>query len=106
MEVAAVNLKAMRGALRTKGSGKKKPKDANQASKKLATFAEAASTPATQETATNITYNKCVVSFTIMVNRGKDTKAGFDKKVITRLSFFQTYIDKHMAFFANRQVGF
>ncbi len=95
-----VNLEAMRGALRTKGSGKKKPKDANQTPKKLVTFAEAASTPATQEPATNVTYNKCVVPFAIRVDMGKDTKAGFDKKVITGLSFIQTYIDKHTTFFA------
>ena len=81
-----VNLKAMRGALRTKGSGTKKPKEANQTPKKLATFAEAASTFATQEPATKVTYNKCVVSFAIRVDKGKDTKAGFDKKVITGLS--------------------
>ncbi len=95
-----VNLKAMRGALRTKGSGKKKPKEVNQTPKKSATFAEAASTPATQEPATKVTYNKCVVSFAIRVDKGKDTKAGFDKKVITGLSFIQTYIDKQAAFFA------
>ncbi len=53
----------------------------------------------TQEPATKVKYNKCVVSFAIRVDKGKDTKAGFDKKVITRLSFIQTYIDKHAAFF-------
>ncbi len=54
----------------------------------------------TQELATKVTYNKCVVSFAIRVDKGKDTKAGFDKKVITGLSFIQTYIDKHATFFA------
>ena len=54
----------------------------------------------TQEPATKVKYNKCVVSFAIRVDKGKDTKAGFDKKVITGLSFIQTYIDKHAAFFA------
>ena len=95
-----VNLEAMRGALRTKGSGTKKLKEANQTPKKLATFAEAASTPVTQEPTIEVTYNKCVVSFAIRVDKGKDTKAGFDKKVITGLSFIQTYIYKHAAFFA------
>ena len=99
-EAAVVNLEAMKGALRTKGSDKKKPKDANQTPKKSATFAEAESTPATQEPVTKVTDNKCVVSFAIRVDKGKDTKAGFDKKLITGLSFIQTYIDKHAAFFA------
>ena len=45
-------------------------------------------------------YNKCVVAFAIMVDKGKDTKAGFDKKIVAALSFLQTYIDKHAAFFA------
>ena len=84
-EAVVVNLKAMRGALSMRGSGKMKPKEANQAPKKLATFGKA-STPATQEPATKVTYNKCVVSFAIRVDKGKDTKAGFDKKVITGLS--------------------
>ncbi len=94
-----VNLEAMRGALRTKGSGTKKQKEANQTPKKLATFMEATSTPATQEPATKVTENKCILFFAIRVDKGKDTKAGFDKKVITRLPFIQTYIDKHAAFF-------
>ncbi len=54
----------------------------------------------TQELATKVKYNKRVVSFAIRVDKGKDTKAGFDKKVITGLSFIQTYINKHVAFFA------
>ena len=61
------------GALRTKGWGKKKPKEANQTPKKLVTFVEAASTPATQEPATKVTYNKCVVPFAIRVGKGNDT---------------------------------
>ena len=99
-ETEVVNLKAMRGALRIKGSGKLKPKNANQTPKRLATLMEAASKPASQGLETNLTYNKCVVSFAIRVDKGKDTKAGFDKKVISGLSFIQTYINKHAAFFA------
>jgi hypothetical protein len=99
-ETEVINLEAMRGALRTKGSGKSKSKDANQTPKKSATFAEAASKPASQGTETNITYNKRVVSFMIRIDKGKDTKVGFNKKVIAGLSFIQTYINKHTAFFA------
>ena len=99
-ETEVINLEAMGGALRTKGSGKSKSKDANQTPKKSATFAEAASKPASQGTETNITYNKRVVSFMIRIDKGKDTKVGFNKKVIAGLSFIQTYINKHTAFFA------
>ncbi len=45
-------------------------------------------------------YNKCVVAFAIRVDKGKDTKAGFDKNIVAALSFLQTYIDKHAAFFS------
>jgi hypothetical protein len=90
----------MRGALRTKGSGTSKPKDANQTPKKPVTFAEAASKLASQGPETNFTSNKCVVLFAIRVDKGKDTNAGFDKKVIAGLSFIQTCINKHATFFA------
>jgi hypothetical protein len=105
-ETEVINLEAMRGAFRTEGSGKSKAKDANQAPNKSATFAEAASKPASQGLETNVTYNKCVVLFAIRVDKGKDTKAGFNKKVIAGLSFIQTYIDKHMGALCYWQVGF
>jgi hypothetical protein len=47
-----------------------------------------------------VKYNKWVVAFAIRVDKGKDTKVGFDKKIVTALSFLQTYIDKHAAFFS------
>jgi hypothetical protein len=47
-----------------------------------------------------VKYNKCVVAFAIRVDKGKDTKAGFDKKIVAALSFLQTYIDKYAAFFS------
>ncbi len=36
----------------------------------------------------------------IRVDKGKDTKAAFDKKIVAALSFLQNYIDKHAAFFS------
>jgi hypothetical protein len=43
-----------------------------------------------------VKYNKCVLAFAIRVDKGKDTKAGFDKKIVAALSFLQTYIDKEL----------
>ncbi len=45
-------------------------------------------------------YNKCLVAFAIRVDKGKDTKAGFDKKIVAALSFLQIYIGKHAALFS------
>ena len=41
-----------------------------------------------------------MVSFSVRVDRGKDTQAAFGKKIIAALSFLQQHIDKHVAFFA------
>jgi hypothetical protein len=47
-----------------------------------------------------VKYNKFVVAFAIRVNKGKDTKAAFDKKILAALPFLQNYINKHAAFFS------
>jgi hypothetical protein len=36
----------------------------------------------------------------VRVDKGKDTLAAFDKKIVTALSFLQNYINKHAAFFS------
>ena len=41
-----------------------------------------------------------MVAFAIKVDKGKDTKAAFDKKIVTALSFCQNYINRHAAFFS------
>jgi hypothetical protein len=46
-----------------------------------------------------VQYKKCVVAFVIRVDKGKDNKVAFDKKIVAALSFLQNYIDKHAAFF-------
>ncbi len=61
---------------------------------------EATSKGATRQSEPEVKYNKCVVAFTIRVDKGKDTKAAFDKKIVAALSFLQNYIDRHAAFFS------
>jgi hypothetical protein len=97
---AVVNLEAMKGLLRKKGLSTATPKGPKKKEKRKATFGEAASKGASRKPELTVKYNKCVVAFAIRVDKGKDTKAGFNKKIVAALSFLQTYIDKHAAFFA------
>ncbi len=100
LDSLVVNLEAMKELLRKKGAGKAKSMDTEQKSKKSATFAESASKGAPQKPEATVQYNKCVISFAIRVDKGKNTKVGFDKKIIAGLSFLQNYINKHAAFFS------
>ena len=86
--------------LRKKGSGTPSPKGLEAKDKKKATFAEVARKPVTQTPAPAITHKKCVVAFSVRVDKGKDTQAAFCKKLIPALSFLQAHIDKHTSFFA------
>jgi hypothetical protein len=95
-----VNLEAMKGSLRKKETGTTKSKGLKKQDKKTATFAEAASKGATRGSEPEVKYNKCVAAFAIRANKGKDTKAAFDKKIVAALSFLQNYIDRHAAFFS------
>ena len=88
-----VNLEAMKRSLRKKRSSTTTPKGPKKKEKRKATFAEAESKGASQKPEPAVKYNKCVVAFAIRVDKGKDTKAGFDKKIVAVLSFLQTYID-------------
>jgi hypothetical protein len=97
---AMVSLEAMKESLRKKGAGTVKPKRSKKKDKKTAMFAKAASNGASRKPEPKVKYNKCVVAFVIRVDKGKDTKVGFDKKIVAALSFLQTYIDKHAAFFS------
>jgi hypothetical protein len=45
-----------------------------------------------------VDYKKCAVGFAVRVDKGNNTKGGFDKKIIKRLSFMQTYIDRNASF--------
>ncbi len=50
----------------------------------------------------DINYKACVVGFAMRVDKGKDTKGGFDKKIIEGLAFMQKYINKNASFHAIR----
>jgi hypothetical protein len=45
-----------------------------------------------------IKYKKCMVGFAIQVDKTKDRKGGFDKKLNEGLGFMQTYINQHASF--------
>ena len=64
--------------------------DKKNKGKKKATFTEAVQEKPAQ---------KCVVGFAIRVDKGNNTKGGFDKKLMEGLNFMRTYIDSHAAFF-------
>ena len=108
----SANLESIKGLLRRKGTGTPSSKgskgtgtlpskEPKKKDKKKATFAEAvAKGTTTKNKAPTITHKKCVVAFSIRVDRGKDTQAAFGKKIIAALSFLQSHIDKHAAFFA------
>ena len=66
----------------------------------MATFAEAVSKGTMEKLAPTITHKKCMVAFSVRVDKGKDTQAAFGKKIIASLSFLQTQINKQAAFFA------
>ncbi len=66
--------------------------------KKKATFAKTVGNNNVEEQ--EIGYKTCVVGFAVQVDKGKDTKGGFDKKIMEGLAFMQTYIDKNTSFHA------
>jgi hypothetical protein len=85
-------------------SDKKKKKKEDMGKEKLprkkgrkkATFAETVGKEKVDKRV--IDYKKCVVGFAIKVDKGNNTKEGFDKKVIKGLSFMQTCIDQDASF--------
>ncbi len=80
-----------------KGSAKKdKVAKIPDSGKKKATFAETVGKKVVTEK--EIEYKKCMVGFAIQVDKTKDTKGGFDKKLNEGLTFMQTYIDQHASF--------
>jgi hypothetical protein len=81
---------------RTKSSARKmkKKKETGKAStpdtggKKKATFAKTVGKDTVEEQ--EINYKTCVIGFAVQVDKGKDTKEGFNKKIIEGLTFMQT----------------
>jgi hypothetical protein len=45
-----------------------------------------------------IKYKTCIMGFAVRVDKTKDTKGAFDKKLLEGLKFMQTYIDQHASF--------
>jgi hypothetical protein len=82
-----VNLEAIKGLLRKKGSNTPPSKGFKKKEKKIATFAEVTSKGVSRKPETVVKYKKCVVAFAIRVDKGKDTQAAFGKKLIAALSF-------------------
>jgi hypothetical protein len=87
----------------TKGSGEKNKtkKDRGKntpdsVGKKKATFAETVGKEEVKEK--EMEYKTCVVSFAIWVDKTKDPKGGFTKKLLEGLAFMQNYIDQHASF--------
>jgi hypothetical protein len=107
-EGEVVNLEVMATPLRLKGkaqSGRKKsvkktPKaeKGKKPSPNKTTFADVVGTRQVPKPP-DFEYNKCMVSFAIRVDKGKNTKGAFDKKLAEGLSFLQTYLDKQACFF-------
>jgi hypothetical protein len=94
------NLEAIKGSLRKKGSGASSTKGPKVMDKKKATFAEVTKKAPPKNSVPAIRHKKCVVAFSVRVDKGKDTQAAFGKKLITALSFLQAHIDKNSLFFA------
>ncbi len=103
-----VDLKRMeKMPLKTKGKKdksawnkkKKKAKGKEKSSgggRKKATYAEIVGKETVEERV--IDYKKCMVGFTIRVDKGNSTKGDFDKKIIKGLPFMQFFIDRNASF--------
>jgi hypothetical protein len=80
---------------------KKKKKDTEKSKSpkeggKKATFAETVGKETVEEKA--VDYKKCVAGFAVRVNKGNNTKWGFDIKISEGLTFMQTYINRNTSF--------
>ena len=81
------NLEAIKGSLRKKRLGSSTPKGSEKKAKKTATFTEAVSKGATEKSMPAIAHKKCVVAFSVRVDKGKDTQAAFGKKSLPPYPF-------------------
>jgi hypothetical protein len=100
IEKIPLNVKGMKSSARKT----KKKKETGKAStpdtggKKKATFAKTVGNNTVEEQEINC--KTCIVCFVVRVDKGKDTKGGFDKKITERLAFMQTHINKNTSFHA------
>ena len=101
-----VDLEGFTTELRPKGGGSRK-RD-KRGKEERATEEQANKTKARKPTITfgptevvkekPIAYKECVVGFAIRVDKGNNTKAAFDKKLMEGLTFIQQYVDKRECF--------
>jgi hypothetical protein len=96
MEKTPLKVKRTKSSARKGKARKDKEKNTPDSGKKKATFAETVGKEVVKEK--EIKYKTCVVGFAVCVNKTKDTKGGFDKKLLEGLLFMQTYIDQHTSF--------
>jgi hypothetical protein len=96
MEKTLLKVKGTKSSARKGKARKDKEKNTPNSGKKKATFAETVGKEVVKEK--EIKYKTCVVGFAVRVDKTKDTKGGFDKKLLEGLLFMQTYIDQHASF--------
>jgi hypothetical protein len=96
MEKTPLKVKGTKSSARKGEARIDKEKNTPDSGKKKATFAETVGKKEVKEK--KIEYKTCVVGFAVRVNKTKDTKGGFDKKLLEGLMFMQNYIDQHASF--------
>ncbi len=77
--------------------------DKTKGRKKKATFAEPDKAGKEEDTKEVEACNKCVVSFTIRVDKGNNTKGGFNKKLTEGLALIREYLDKAACILSGRK---
>jgi hypothetical protein len=92
MEKMPLKVKGKKDSVKkTKAKKDKGKSNTPESGKKKATISKTVGKDAVEEK--EIDYKTCVVGFTVWVDKGKNTKGGFDKKFIKELTFMQTCID-------------
>ena len=106
-----VDLEGFTTGLRPKGNGSKKRDKRGkeerateeQVNKKKARKPTIAFGPTEVVKEKPIAYKECVVGFAIRVDKGNNTKAAFDKKLMEGLTFIQQYVDKRACFLPHKK---
>jgi hypothetical protein len=96
MEKTPLKVKGTKSSARKGKARIDKEKNTPNSGKKTATFAEMVGIEEVKEK--EIEYKTCVVGFAVCVDKTKDTKGGFYKKLLEGLLFMQTYINQHASF--------
>jgi hypothetical protein len=95
MEVTPLKPKGSRSKTKEGSSKKDKTAKTPESGRKKTSFAKTVGKEVVKEK--DIEYKKCD-GFAIRVDKTKDTKGGFDKKLNKGLRFMQTYINQHASF--------